>query len=83
MSNDQFSILLYKYIVCEALLDVSYLFNAAEQVSEEVERALAKLGSAKLTGRYQPFPPFPPCLLMGSNPLLFPFFYLGSSDASI
>lgn len=60
MSNDQYSILLYKDIVCKALLDVSYLFNAAEQVSEEVERALAKLGSAKLTGRYQPFPPFPP-----------------------
>ena len=30
---------------------ILFLF-AAEQVSEEVERALAKLGPAKLSGRY-------------------------------
>lgn len=36
------------------VLCLSYflLLLAAEQVSEEVERALAKLGPAKLTGRY-------------------------------
>lgn len=39
------------HMVFEALVDVSDLFDV-EQVSEEVERALAKLGPSKLSGRY-------------------------------
>lgn len=42
--------MIYRFIHFVYDFDVSC--TTAEQVSEEVERALAKLGPAKLTGRY-------------------------------
>ena len=85
-SYDAYVILFEMLWIMHIITSLTFLFYLEKQVSEEVERALTKLGPAKLAGRYIPlqyivaslFSSFPSMIVKNSDS----FFNFALSDLS-